>query len=158
MEKEKKEPPDLVYHNSYDWIDRIIAKYDKPEDNLELIENEVLEMASNYSRTYDISYQIEYKNIKKHGLLAISDIDTRAVVRYIRDKGAMNGIISSETTDVDVLTEKLNEVPSMEGLQLCDKVSTKEPYFFGDENAPIKISALDIGIKKNILRNLMMVS
>jgi carbamoyl-phosphate synthase small subunit len=42
----------------------------------------------------------------------------------------------------------------MEGLELASKVSTNEPYFIGDENAPIKISALDIGIKKNILRNL----
>ncbi len=42
----------------------------------------------------------------------------------------------------------------MEGLELASKVSTKEPYFYGDENATYKISALDIGIKKNILRNL----
>jgi carbamoyl-phosphate synthase small subunit len=46
-------------------------------------------------------------------------------------------------------------VPSMEGLELASKVSTKEAYFVGDENAPIKIAALDIGIKKNILRNLV---
>jgi carbamoyl-phosphate synthase small subunit len=42
----------------------------------------------------------------------------------------------------------------MEGLELSSKVSTKEPYYYGDENAKYKISALDIGIKKNILRNL----
>src|SRR5690554_4335213 len=42
----------------------------------------------------------------------------------------------------------------MEGLELASKVSTKEPYYFGDENAKYKISALDLGIKKNILRNL----
>ena len=42
----------------------------------------------------------------------------------------------------------------MKGLELASKVSTKEPYFFGNENATYKISALDIGIKKNILRNL----
>ena len=86
-------------------------------------------------------------------LMAISDIDTRAVVRYIRDKGAMNALISTDT-DIDALKDKLEAVPDMNGLELASKVSTKEPYFFGDENAPIKISALDIGIKKNILRNL----
>jgi carbamoyl-phosphate synthase small subunit len=43
----------------------------------------------------------------------------------------------------------------MEGLELASKVSAKEPYFMGDENASIKIAALDIGIKKNILRNLV---
>ena len=41
----------------------------------------------------------------------------------------------------------------MEGLELASKVSTKEPYFVGNENATYKISALDLGIKKNILRN-----
>ena len=41
----------------------------------------------------------------------------------------------------------------MEGLELASKVSTKEPYFYGNQNARYKISALDIGIKKNILRN-----
>jgi carbamoyl-phosphate synthase small subunit len=56
--------------------------------------------------------------------------------------------------NIDVLKRKLAEVPSMEGLELSSKVSTKEPYYYGDENAKYKISALDIGIKKNILRNL----
>ena len=91
---------------------------------------------------------------EKHNLVAISDIDTRALVSYIRDHGAMNAIISTEVDKVDELKKKLQEVPSMEGLELASRVSTKEPYFVGEENAPIKISALDIGIKKNILRNL----
>jgi len=91
---------------------------------------------------------------KKHNLVAISDVDTRALVSYIRDNGAMNAIISTEVDNVEELKKQLAETPNMEGLELASKVSTKEPYFVGDENAPIKISALDIGIKKNILRNL----
>lgn len=91
---------------------------------------------------------------EKHNLVAISDVDTRALVSYIRDNGAMNAIISTEVDDIDALKTKLAKVPSMEGLELASKVSTKEPYFVGDENADIKIAALDIGIKKNILRNL----
>ena len=91
---------------------------------------------------------------EKHNLVAISDVDTRALVSYIRDNGAMNAIISTEVDNIDALKAKLAEVPSMEGLELASKVSTKEPYFVGDENSEIKISALDIGIKKNILRNL----
>lgn len=91
---------------------------------------------------------------KKHNLVAISDVDTRALVSYIRENGAMNAIISTEVDKVDELKEQLANIPNMEGLELASKVSTKEPYFVGDENAPIKISALDIGIKKNILRNL----
>ncbi|MEN8704265.1 MAG: glutamine-hydrolyzing carbamoyl-phosphate synthase small subunit [Polaribacter sp.] len=90
----------------------------------------------------------------KHNLVAISDIDTRALVAYIRDNGAMNAIISTDVDNIDTLKKQLAAVPSMEGLELASKVSTKEPYFVGDEKSDIKISALDIGIKKNILRNL----
>ena len=90
----------------------------------------------------------------KHKLVAISGVDTRALVAYIRDYGAMNAIISTETDNVESLKEKLAKVPSMDGLELASKVSTKEPYYVGDKNATYKIAALDIGIKKNILRNL----
>ncbi|MDX1462534.1 MAG: glutamine-hydrolyzing carbamoyl-phosphate synthase small subunit [Marinirhabdus sp.] len=89
-----------------------------------------------------------------NNVLAISDVDTRALVSYIRDNGAMNAVISTEVEDVDELKKQLAEVPDMKGLALASEVSTKEPYFFGDASATYKISALDIGIKKNILRNL----
>ena len=90
----------------------------------------------------------------KNNLLAITDVDTRAVVSYIRAHGAMNAVISTEIDKIDELKSKLAETPSMKGLDLASVVSTKEPYYFGDENAKYKISALDLGIKKNILRNL----
>ncbi|WP_299160690.1 glutamine-hydrolyzing carbamoyl-phosphate synthase small subunit [uncultured Tenacibaculum sp.] len=96
-----------------------------------------------------------YDWFEKHNLVAISDVDTRALVSYIRDNGAMNAIISTETDNIEELKKQLAGIPNMEGLELASKVSTKEPYFVGDENSPIKISALDIGIKKNILRNLV---
>jgi carbamoyl-phosphate synthase small subunit len=67
----------------------------------------------------------------------------------------MNAIISTEIDNIESLKKQLSDVPSMEGLELASKVSTKEPYFVGDKNSEIKISALDIGIKKNILRNLV---
>jgi carbamoyl-phosphate synthase small subunit len=86
-------------------------------------------------------------------LFAISDVDTRALVSYIRENGAMNAVISTEIDNIEGLKQQLSEVPNMEGLELASKVSTKEPYYFGNENASYKIAALDIGIKKNILRN-----
>ena len=92
--------------------------------------------------------------LDKNSLLAISDVDTRALVNYIRDHGAMNAVISTEVDNIEGLKEQLAKVPDMNGLELASKVSAKEPYFYGDENATYKISALDIGIKKNILRNL----
>lgn len=91
---------------------------------------------------------------QKHNLVAISDVDTRALVSYIRDNGAMNAIISTDVDNIDKLKEQLAKTPNMEGLELASKVSTKEPYFVGNEKAKYKIAALDIGIKKNILRNL----
>ena len=84
--------------------------------------------------------------------VVISDVDTRAVVRHIRDKGAMNAIISTSTTNIAELTKLLAEVPSMEGLELSSKVSTKDAYFVGDENATLKVAVLDLGVKKNILK------
>lgn len=90
----------------------------------------------------------------KNNLLAISDVDTRALVNYIRDHGAMNAVITTEIDQLESLKKQLADVPDMNGLELASKVSAKEPYCFGNENASFKISALDIGIKKNILRNL----
>ncbi|MFT7588832.1 MAG: carbamoyl-phosphate synthase small subunit [Limisphaerales bacterium] len=89
----------------------------------------------------------------KENLIAISDVDTRAIVRRIRDKGAMNCVISSETTDIAVLQKQLDETPSMEGLELASKVSTSKVYDYGDSNSEYKISVLDLGVKTNILRS-----
>ena len=91
--------------------------------------------------------------LNKNNLLAISDIDTRALVAYIRDNGAMNAVISTDVDNLEELKKQLANTPNMNGLELASKVSTKEAYFVGDENASVKIAALDIGIKKNILRN-----
>ncbi|MCA0431570.1 MAG: glutamine-hydrolyzing carbamoyl-phosphate synthase small subunit [Bacteroidetes bacterium] len=91
---------------------------------------------------------------EENNIVSISDVDTRAIVRYIRDKGAMNCIISSETLDVEALKAKLKTVPSMAGLELSSKVATKTPYFFGNENSKHKVAVIDFGIKTNILRSL----
>lgn len=86
------------------------------------------------------------------GLVGISGVDTRAIVRHIRSKGAMNAIISSETDDIKKLEKKLAKTPSMDGLELASKVSTKEPYTFGNPESPLRVAALDYGIKENILQ------
>ncbi|TXK50858.1 glutamine-hydrolyzing carbamoyl-phosphate synthase small subunit [Pontibacter qinzhouensis] len=92
---------------------------------------------------------------EKAGIVGICEIDTRALVRYIRDKGAMNAIISSDTTDIEVLKEKLSAVPNMEGLELSSHVSTTENYEMKPENAKYRVAVLDLGIKKNIINNLV---
>lgn len=87
-----------------------------------------------------------------NNLVGISEVDTRQIVRHIRSKGAMNCIISSEILDEDELRNMLREVPSMQGLELSTKVTSQEPYFFGDENASHKVALLDLGVKTNIER------
>ncbi|SIT22378.1 carbamoyl-phosphate synthase small subunit [Filimonas lacunae] len=93
--------------------------------------------------------------LKKHNIVAIEDVDTRALVAHIRTKGAMNCIISSEITDVEQLKAKLAEVPNMDGLELASEVSTKEEYELGDVNASLKVAVLDFGVKRNILQCLV---
>lgn len=89
---------------------------------------------------------------ERQNLVGISDVDTRALTRHIRDKGAMNAIISSENLDLDSLKAELAKVPSMAGLELSSKVCTNEVYDFGDPSADIMVSVIDFGVKKNILR------
>ena len=89
---------------------------------------------------------------ERQNLAGISDVDTRALVRHVRDKGAMNAIISSEILDLEELKAKLAKVPSMEGLELSSKVCTKEVFEFGDPNSDFKVSVIDFGVKTNILR------
>ena len=84
--------------------------------------------------------------------VGISDIDTRSLVRHIRNKGAMNAIISSEETDIKKLSLKLKEIPSMAGLELSSRVSTKKAYDFSLDNPLYKVALLDLGVKKNIIR------
>jgi carbamoyl-phosphate synthase small subunit len=92
--------------------------------------------------------------LNTHNLFAISDVDTRALVAYIRDNGAMNAVISTEIEDLDTLKSKLKSIPNMKGTELASKVSTKEPYTYGNKDASIRIAAIDLGIKNNILKNL----
>ncbi len=128
--------------------------------NVEEVESDGIKIAGLICRNFSYEYSRPIADsgletfLEQNGLFAISDVDTRALVSYIRDNGAMNAVISTEVDAIEELKKKLAAIPSMEGLELASKVSTAEPYFYGEENAAIKIAALDIGIKKNILRNL----
>ena len=88
--------------------------------------------------------------LKKNKIVGIQRIDTRALTRHIRDQGAMNGIISSVDTDINSLSNKLKNAPSMNGLDLAKVVSTKEIYKWS-ESGKLKVAAIDYGIKCNIL-------
>jgi carbamoyl-phosphate synthase small subunit len=103
-----------------------------------------------YSRKQAHASLNEY--LKENKVVSIEGVDTRSLVAHIRAKGAMNCIISSETTDIEVLKEKLKAVPNMDGLELASKVSTATTYELGDPAAAIRIAVMDYGVKRNILQ------
>lgn len=124
------------------------------------VESDSIKIAGLICKNFSYNYSRDAANgslesfFEKNNLFGISDVDTRALVSYIRDHGAMNAVISTQVDNIEELKKQLAEIPNMEGLELASKVSTKEPYYFGNENATYKVAALDIGIKRNILENL----
>lgn len=110
------------------------------------------EFADQYSRQVADSSLQEY--FEKRGLIGIAEVDSRAIVRHIRSRGAMNAIISSEIDEIAELKKKLSEVPNMDGLELASQVSTSEEYFFGNENASYRIAVYDYGVKQKMLEYL----
>jgi carbamoyl-phosphate synthase small subunit len=123
------------------------------------VESNHIQIAGLVCKNYNIAYSRKQATesiqdyFTEQNIVSISDIDTRQLVRHIRDKGAMNAIISSEIMDIEELKKKLDEVPSMDGLELSSKVSTTEVYNFGEADASLRLAVLDLGVKKNILRN-----
>ncbi len=91
--------------------------------------------------------------LERNNTVGITDLDTRKIVRHIRDKGAMNAIISSEILDINLLKGQLAKIPSMESLELSSKVTTSEPYLLNEESKGLKIAVLDLGVKRSILSN-----
>ena len=92
--------------------------------------------------------------LEENGVVGISDVDTRQLVRHIRSKGAMNAIISSEELDVNKLKKLVREIPSMAGLELASEVSTPEPYYYGNPESPLRIAVMDYGVKRSSLYEL----
>jgi carbamoyl-phosphate synthase small subunit len=99
------------------------------------------------------------KYLKRNGIVGLSEIDTRALVRHIRTRGALRGIISSVDLDPQRLVERSREIPSMVGCDLASAVSCSSPYGWPAptvEDAPrLKVVAYDYGVKRNILNNLV---
>ncbi|WP_395802797.1 glutamine-hydrolyzing carbamoyl-phosphate synthase small subunit [Daejeonella sp.] len=123
------------------------------------VESDNIKIAGLVCKNFNITYSRKQADtsiqdyFQDEHIVGISDVDTRSLVRHIRAKGAMNAIISSEILDIEELKKKLAAVPTMDGLELSSQVSTKESYEFGDKNAAKRVAVLDLGVKKNILRN-----
>ncbi len=142
-----------------------------PEDNeatrpyIEgLIVREFSPVSSNWR-----SQQVADEYLERFKIPVIADIDTRALVRHLRDCGVMRGVISSLESDVNKLVAKARSIPKMDGTDLAKVVTTKHRYVWEtgershepteivgvkDEPARFHVVAYDFGIKHNILRKL----
>lgn len=127
----------------------------------EEVESDSIKISGLVCRSFNVSFSRKEANSSiqdyfiAQGIVAIDGVDTRALVRHIRHKGAMNCIISSDNLDLEALKKQLQQVPSMAGLELSSSVTTRQPYFMGDPSASIKVAVLDFGVKRNILRSLV---
>src|SRR5260370_6254446 len=93
--------------------------------------------------------------LKRWHIVAIDHIDTRALVRHIRDKGAMRACLSTIDADADSIIEKARNSPPMANRELASVVTTKEPYNFPAEGAErFHVVCYDFGVKLNSLREL----
>ncbi len=98
--------------------------------------------------------------MRRHELVGITGVDTRRLVRHIREGGVQNAVISSTDLDDERLVAKARAHPSMAGLELASRVTTPEPYDFrldageaaGTTGGP-RIAVYDYGVKRNILRS-----
>lgn len=103
-----------------------------------------------YSRPSGSGSLKEY--LERDNIVGISDIDTRSLVRHIRKSGAQNALISSSDDNLENLKAILKKAPSMQGLELSSKVTVSSPQDFGDSSSSIRISLLDLGVKRNIVK------
>ena len=129
----------------------------------EEIESESIKIAGLVTKKFSNGYSRPSGNkslqayMEDSGTVGISDIDTRSLVRHIRNKGAMNAIISSEILEINELKNRLAKVPSMAGLELSSKVTSEKIYDVHPKGGAeiAKVALIDFGVKKNIVRCLV---
>jgi len=127
----------------------------------EEVESESIKIAGLVCKQFNVPFSRKQSEMTvqeyfaQNNLVGITNVDTRAIVRHVRSKGAMNAVISSEDKTVEQLLDELKSLPSMEGLELSSKVSTNETYYLGNPEASKRVAVLDLGVKKNILRSLV---
>ncbi len=128
-----------------------------------VIARQLAPVASNWRSEASLASWLE-----QHGVVGIRGVDTRALVRHLREGGAINGAISSDGTSAAALLAEVTAAPSMQGLDLASRVSTAEPYTWTstcqagfDErlqpspDQPYRVVAIDFGIKRAILDRLV---
>lgn len=125
------------YESDRIWISGVVARNPSPAP-------------SNWRSTESLDAALE-----REGIVGIKEIDTRALTRHLRERGAMRvGIFSgaANEADAETLIARVRAIPEMTGADLCNEVSTKESYVV-DGGADLKVAVLDLGIKRNTPRS-----
>jgi carbamoyl-phosphate synthase small subunit len=112
-----------------------------------VIVRELSESHSNWRATGDLASWLKSAQVP-----VLEDVDTRKLTRHLRSVHVMLGVIGAGETPSEADRAVLESCPSMEGLDLASRVTTRKAYEWGDPNAPRHIVAYDFGIKRNILR------
>ena len=100
-------------------------------------------VSSNWRSRRDLGFEL-----RSQGIVGMCDVDTRALTRHIRERGAMRVGVSSVETNAAALLERVQAQPSMIGAHLADEVSTSEPYVVRPDGEPrFRVVAVDLGIK-----------
>tara|TARA_Y100001968_G_scaffold103546_1_gene93551 strand:- start:901 stop:2055 length:1155 start_codon:yes stop_codon:yes gene_type:complete len=139
--------------------------YESKEPSVKgVIVRQFADFPSNWRSTQSLEQWFEEQKI-----VGIYGVDTRALVRHLRNYGSMNGVINNDESISNIeLKEKLMNISSMEGLNLIDEVSTKKEIYWNKpcsisfdkrirrhSDVPFKVVAIDFGIKKSILERLV---
>ncbi len=133
----------------------LIGNYGITEEDFEsrrpflrgFIVHELCSRPSNWRSIMNVEEYLQQNNI-----IALEGLDTRALVRQIREKGAMRGIITTEDTPNKTLLEKVNNAPTISEMDLISEVTTEQPYTW--ENHGPRIAVIDLGLKLSIARSL----
>ncbi|HSU59600.1 MAG TPA: glutamine-hydrolyzing carbamoyl-phosphate synthase small subunit [Bryobacteraceae bacterium] len=146
------------------------ANQDDCESSVPYIEGLVVREISPVASNWRADDRAEHF-LGKHGIPVIAEIDTRSLVRLLRERGAMRGIIATGAYDRDELVKAARSAPAMTGQNLVSKVSTSSSYEWTSGVEPVSASdkppapdeprfhvvAYDYGIKRNILRHLVQI-
>src|SRR5437660_4517477 len=125
-----------------------------PESSRPWVEGFVVREASRMASSWRAESTLD-DYLKRWNIVAIDHIDTRALVRHIRDKGAMRACLSTVDSDTDSVIEKARESPPMENRELASVVTTKGPYEVPAANHErFHVVCYDFGVKTNSLREL----
>jgi len=136
----------------------MIGNYGITEDDMEsravflsaFLVREYCHVPSNFRATQSLKDFLE-----QHGILGVEGLDTRAITRFVREKGAQRAYLCTDKTPIETLVEKVKKVPKMTGQNLAEQVSIDAPYNWSKPNVPkFKVAVLDYGVKYNILRSL----